>query len=78
MFGVLLLRPRYGLRIIVGAQEWSATCLEFYCGGSEVVYHVIDVIISLSLVMVYCVVQCVARLACKLCKFEYYMCTEYG
>jgi len=44
----------------------------YYCGGLEVVYHVIDMIISLSLDMVYCVVQCVARLACELCKFEYY------
>ena len=50
----------------------------YYRGGLEVVYHVIDMIISLSLVMVYSVVQCVARLACELCKFEYYMCTEYS
>ena len=60
--------------VIIDTQVWSV----YYGGGLEVVYHVIDMIISLSLGMVYCVVQCATRLACELCKFEYYMCTKYS
>ena len=62
--------------VIIETQAWSV----YYYGGLNVVYHVIDMIISLSLLMLYCVIQCVARLACELCKFEYYMymCTEYS
>jgi len=44
----------------------------------EVVYHVLDVIISFELIMVYRLVQCAARLACKLHGFECNMYIEYS